>query len=158
MLVIAVGLTAWGALEKIQTFRHELPNEAGEYSYTLTWWAIHESGVGAGRVSAYPPYGVLLAVAGGLLLIAAVLAGSGLGTWTRICAALGVGLLAGAVSVRLMDALQGISQINAQEVVAGESAEFTVGLGIYLPAGAVIMGLIGVFLTHSTVRIQQTEE
>lgn len=156
--VIAAGATVWGSLEKIQTFRDEVPG-ASLYKITVTWWEIDIAGDGFGRPTPYPPFGVLLAVAAGLFMIAAVLAfgavtnaRSGLITGARVSSALGVGLLAGAVALRLMDALQGVSQTNQREVGPGQVVEFVIGLGIWVPAAAVVVGLLGLIVLLGTTR------
>jgi hypothetical protein len=141
--IVAAAATVWGSLEKIQTYRDELPGTS-LYRVTVTWWELRVEGTPV-AATPYPPYGVLLAVAAGLLVIAAVLAvgGDRLATAARVVSALGIGLLAGATGIRLMDGLQGVSQTNDRPVDVGHVVEFAIGLGIWLPAGAVLAGLLG---------------
>jgi outer membrane biosynthesis protein TonB len=58
-------------------------------------------------------------------------------------AALGIGLLAGVVTVRLMDALNALSDFNDLDIDRGESSSFQIGLGIWLPVGAAAVALLG---------------
>jgi hypothetical protein len=141
--IVAAGATVWGSLEKIQTYTDELPGTS-VYRVTVTWWELKVEGAPVERTP-YPPYGVLLAAAAGLLVIAASLAFTGdrVITATRIASALGIGLLAGATGVRLMDGLQGVSQTNDRAVGEGHTVEFVIGLGIWLPAAATLIGLLG---------------
>jgi hypothetical protein len=161
--LIAAGATIWGSFEKIQTYRDEFPNPSGGNSvigYTLYWWKLDEVDPRPLRSTpSFPPYGLLLAVSAGLLVLGAVLAFAafanrrpGLVTATRVGSALGVGLLAGAVSVRLMDGLQALSEANAREPEAGETITFRIGLGIWLPGGAAALGLIGLILILTRAR------
>ncbi len=141
--IVATAATVWGSLEKIQTYRDELPGTS-VYRVTATWWELRVEGA-AVEPTPYPPYGVLLAVAAGLIMVAAILAFASdrLMTATRISAALGVGLLAGVTGVRLMDGLQGVSQTNNRAVGEGHTVEFVIGLGVWLPAAAAVIGLLG---------------
>jgi hypothetical protein len=149
---VAAGATVWGSLEKIQTYSDELRGTS-VYSVTVTWWELRIEGAAVERTP-YPPYGVLLAAAAGLLVVAAILAFTGdrVITAARITSALGIGLLAGAVGVRLMDGLQGVSQTNDRAVGEGHAVEFVIGLGIWLPAGAALTGLIGLTALRATKR------
>jgi hypothetical protein len=141
--IVAAGATVWGSLEKIQTYRDELPGTS-VYSVTVTWWELKIEGAPV-EPTPYPPYGVLLAAAAGLLIVAAILAFTGdrVITAVRVTSALGIGLLAGATGVRLMDGLQGVSQTNDRAVGVGHTVEFVIGLGIWLPAAATLIGLLG---------------
>jgi hypothetical protein len=141
--IVATAATVWGSLEKIQTYSDELPGTS-LYRVTVTWWELQVEGTPV-AASPYPPYGVLLAVAAGVLLVAAVLAitGERLATAAMVVSALGIGLLAGVTGIRLMDGLQGVSQTNDRPVDVGHVVEFGIGLGIWLPAGAVLVGLLG---------------
>jgi hypothetical protein len=164
-LLIAAAGAVWGSFEKIQSYRHTYPTGTPEYRYEATWWRFDESGPSASLPRDwFPPYGVLLAIGAGLLVIAAILALTafsrrrpGLVTGARVSAALGVGLLAGAVAIRLLDALQTLDQVNAEKLEPGESTDFSIGLGIYLPAGAVALGIVALLLTLSRGRAGRVE-
>jgi hypothetical protein len=158
--LIAAGATVWGSFEKTQSFRFERQGTSGgdpDVSfYDVTWWRIEQSADSFGE---YPPYGIVVAVAAGLLLIGAVLAmtafgvrRSGLVTGARVSAAAGVGLLAGGLTILLLDALQGLSNTNQRDVDPGETVSFQVGLGIWLPAGAAGLALIGLILALTRPR------
>lgn len=156
--LIAAAAAVWGSFGKIQDYVHKYAASNGgaarEYRYTMTWWKLDESGPSAGLPrNWFPPYGVLVAIGAGLLVFAGILAlaafagrRSGLVTGARVSAAAGVGLMAGLAAIRLMDALQVLDQVNAEELQPGDSTEFEMGLGVYLPGGAVAMGLIGLGL------------
>ncbi len=150
--IVAAGATVWGSLEKIQTYSDELPGTS-VYSVTVTWWELRIEGAPV-QPTPYPPYGGLLAAAAGLLVVAAVLAFTGdrVIAAARITSALGIGLLAGAVGIRLMDGLQGVSQTNDRAVAEGHVVEFVIGLGIWLPAGAALIGLLGLVLLRAANR------
>lgn len=149
--IVATGATVWGSLEKIQTYSDELPGTS-VYRVTVTWWEIKVEGAAVDRTP-YPPYGVLLAGAAGLLMVAAILAFAafanrrdGLVTAARVSSALGVGLLVGAAGIRLMDGLQGVSQTNVRAVAEGHVVKFVIGLGIWLPGAATVLGLLGLIV------------
>ena len=154
--LIAAGAAGWGTFEKIQTYQHVYPpgSNTRDYTYTFGWWKLDESGPSAGLPRAwFPPFGVFPAIGAGLLVIAAILAlsafpgrRSGLVTGARVSAAAGVGLLAGAVGIRLLDSLQTLDQVNAETLQPGESTDYTIGLGVYLPAGAMVLGIVGLLL------------
>jgi hypothetical protein len=153
--ILAAGAAVWGSFEKIQTYRNEFPRSGGDnqvFGYTLYWWKIDQTG--QADLGTSSSTGVLLAVSAGLLAIAAFLAASafanrkaGIVSATRVSAALGVGLLAGAVAVRLMDGLQALSEVNARDVGPGETLTFQIGLGVWLPGGAAVLALVGAVLT-----------
>lgn len=150
--LIAAGATVWGTFGKIQSYRHTYPpgTTDREYRFELTWWNLEQSGTSTALPQTwFPPYGVLPAIAGGLLVIAAVLALVAFGgrrpalvTAIRVGAATGVGMLAGVVALRLLDALQTLDQVNSETLQEGESTDFSIGLGIYLPGGAAVLGII----------------
>jgi hypothetical protein len=92
---------------------------------------------------------VLLEVAAGLLVLAAVLAlaafanrRAGLVTGARLTGALGTGLLAGVIGTRLLDAQQVTQQVAAETVRDGDSISFTTQLGLWLPVGAAGLALL----------------
>jgi hypothetical protein len=164
-LLIAAAGAVWGSFEKIQSYRHSYPEGIPEYRYETTWWTYDESGRSAALPRTWvPPYGVLLAIAGGVFVIAAILAltafsrrRAGLVTGIRIAAATGVGLLAGATAIRLMDCLQTLDQVNAEKLEPGESTDFSIGLGIYLPAGATVLGIVALALAINRGRAGRVE-
>ena len=166
--LIAAGATIWGTFETIQSYRHtyaEPVNGAREYRYSMTWWTLDETGPSAALPrSFFPPYGVLPAVAGGLLVLAAILAltafagrRAGLVTGVRVATAAGVGLLAGLAAIRLLDALQTLDQVNGENLDPGESTDFHIGLGIYLPGGAAVLGIVGLAITLHRGRTARVE-
>ena len=151
----AAGVTIWGTFETLTTYKIGFgPNSAGgarESTSSSTWWEYTGSSTARDW---FPPYGLIPAIGAGLLVIAAILAltafggrRSGLITAIRVSASVGIGLLAGVVSIRLLDALSVLDQVNKHEISPGETEEFQIQLGIYLPAGAVAVGIIGLLLT-----------
>jgi hypothetical protein len=154
--ILAAGATVWGSFEKIQTYRDEVPRGTGGnqvFGYTLYWWKLDQTGPAAAQGTSSST-GVLLAVSAGVLAIAAFLGASafanrkaGIVSATRVSAALGVGLLTGAVSVRLLDALRALSTVNDRNVIQGETLTFQIGLGVWLPGGAAVLALVGAILT-----------
>src|SRR5262245_60316875 len=128
----AAGLAVWGTFEKVSTFtsdRTSTGDPANHYSASITWWDYQQTGESLARRHAFPPFGVLPALAAGLLVIGAVLAltavaaGRAIGplTASRFAATLGVGMLAGVTAIRLMDALDNLAELNAQDLQPGES-------------------------------------
>jgi hypothetical protein len=159
----AAGLAVWGTFEKVSTYTSDRTGTDGpgsHYSASITWWDYQQTGESLARRHAFPPFGVLPALAAGLLVVGAVLAltavaaGRAIGpvTASRFAATLGVGMLAGVTAIRLMDALDNLAELNAQDLRPGESFSFTVGLGLYLPGGAVLLGLLGLLLTVTRPR------
>jgi hypothetical protein len=151
LFLIAAGAAVWGSFEKLQNFRSERPGSDAA-TYVLTWWKLDQNNLRPDE-GALPPYGALPAAAAGLLVIAAVLALTAFGSGrsgavsaTRVSAALGAGLLAGATAVALMDGLHSLSQVNAQEAAPQETITFELGLGVWLPGGAVVVALVGLIL------------
>src|SRR5689334_11453158 len=154
----SAGLAVWGTFEKVSTYtsdRRGTDGPASHYSASITWWDYQQTGESLARRHAFPPFGVIPALAAGLLVIGAVLvltavaSGRGLGPLNagRFAATLGVGVLAGTAALRLMDTLDNLAELNTQELQPGESFSFEVGLGLYLPGGAVLVGLLGLLLT-----------
>lgn len=153
--LIAAGVTIWGTFQKLTTYKLGFgPNSAGgsrESTSSSTWWEYTGSSTARDW---FPPYGLIPAIGAGLLVIAAILAltafagrRSGLISAIRVSASIGVGLVAGVVSLRLLDALSVLDQVNKHDLSPGETEEFQIQLGIYLPAGAVAAGIIGLLLT-----------
>jgi hypothetical protein len=166
--IIAAGAAIWGTFEKIQSYVHKYPEPVGganEYRFSMTWWAQDESGPSGGLPRHwFPPYGALVAIGGGLIVVAAILALSafsgrraGLVTGARVSAALGAGLLAGVAAIRLLDSLQTLDQINGEDLQPGESTDFHMGLGIYLPGGAAVLALVGLALMINRGRAGRVE-
>jgi hypothetical protein len=155
----AAGIAVWGTFEKVSTYtseQHVTKGPNSHYSAAVTWWDYQQTGASLARRHAFPPFGVLPALGAGLLVIGAVLVltavagGRALGplTASRFSATLGVGV----TSLRLMDTLDNLAELNAQDLQPGESFSFEVGLGLYLPGGAVLLGLIGLLLTLTQSR------
>jgi len=166
--LIAAGATFWGSFGKIQSYKRVFPATSsgnGEYRYEMTWWHIDEQGASAALPrSWFPPYGVLLAAAGGLLIVVAVLAVTaaagrrpGLVTGIRVGASVAVGVLAGAAALRLLDALGTLDQVNGEKLDPGESVDFNIGLGLYLPGGAALLGAAALLLTLNRGRAGRVE-
>jgi hypothetical protein len=147
--LVAAAVTVWGTFEEIMTSELTTIDPAGGgqipvYSYRITWWALSQTTPTGSGPGDYGPYGIFLAAAAGVIMIAAVLTThERLLTGATVCASLGIGIIAGAVGIRLMDAIDGLSQ----EPGPGQTSTFVIGLGIWLPAGAAVCGLAGlVFL------------
>ncbi len=165
--LIAAGVAIWGTFEKLTTFKHGFtassPGGARETISSSTWWKFDVS-PGPPPSGWFPPYGMLPAIGAGLLVVGAILAlttfggrRSGLVTAIRVSAGLGIGVVAGVVSVRLLDALSALDRINHDTLEPGESVDFKIGLGIYLPGAAVAAGLIGLLLTLNRGRAARIE-
>jgi hypothetical protein len=162
LFLIAAGAAVWGSFEKLQNFRSERAGREAA-TYMLTWWKLDQVNMRPDD-AALPPYGALPAAAAGLLVIAAVLALTAFGSGrsgavsaTRVSAALGAGLLAGATAVALLDGLHALDQVNAQEAEPQETITFELGLGVWLPAGAVVVALIGLALALTRPKSARVE-
>jgi hypothetical protein len=166
--LIAAGVAIWGTFEKLTTFKHGFNSSspAGVVRETVsssTWWKFDVT-PGPPPSGWFPPYGMLPAIGAGLLVVGAILAlttfagrRSGLVTAIRVSAGVGIGVVAGAVSIRLLDALAALDRINSDPLEPGESVDFKLGLGIYLPGGAALVGLIGLLLTLNRGRTARIE-
>jgi hypothetical protein len=124
----------------------------------LTWWKLDQVNMRPDE-GTLPPYGALPAAAAGLLVIAAVLAltAFGSGRSGAVSAALGTELLAGATAVALLDGLHALSQVNAQEAEPQETITFELGLGVWLPGGAVVVALVGLILALTRPKAARVE-
>ncbi|MFL6142873.1 MAG: hypothetical protein ACJ72N_13535 [Labedaea sp.] len=144
----AAAAVLWGSFQKIQSLEERF-GAAANFKYTMTWWRFDQTVGGRDTRPPYPPFGVLLAVVAGLLVLAAVLAlaafanrRTALVTGARLSGAFGTGLLVGVVGSRVLDALQVTQQVNDQTVREGDFASFSTGLGLWLPVGAAGLALL----------------
>ena len=162
--LVAAGATFWGSFLTIETNKRVFSDNLS-FQYELTWWELRNQGTGARSSDTwFPPYGVIPAVAGGLLVFAAVLALTafigrrpGLVTAIRVTAAVGFGLLVGAIMIRLLDGLAAIDAIGKENLEPGQSVEFRFGLGLYVPAAAAVVGVIALLLTLNRGRAARVE-
>jgi hypothetical protein len=163
-LLVAAGATFWGSFLNIQSYKRVFSSNV-LFDYDTSWWKLTDRGTGAGLPDSwFPPYGAIPAVAGGLLVFSAILALTafagrrpGMVTAIRVASSVGVGLLGGAVMIRLLDGLSTLDQINKEDVGPGQSIEFRFGLGLYVPAAAAAVGLVGLLLTLNRGRAARVE-
>jgi hypothetical protein len=153
--LIAAAAVVWGTFSEIMSSELTTLDATGRqvpvYSYRITWWTLDQTTPTSSGPSDYAPYGILLAFAAGMIMIAAALTShKRLMTGARVTASTGIGILIGAVGLRLMDALDGLSQ----EPASGQTSKFVIGLGIWLPAGAVVVALAGLVLLLIPVKTE----
>jgi hypothetical protein len=156
LFLFAAALMVWGSFERIESFSQSRDGEPRE-SWS-TWW--ESTTIRGSTEDDYPSFGIILVVAAAAMLLAAVLVLTvlrsrrpGPVTGARIGSALSAGLAAGAVLILLMQGLAFLDTFDDLGVDEGQSISFDLGLGIWLPGAAVVLGLIGLALTLTGRRL-----
>ncbi len=158
--LVVAGLAIGGSFGPITKNRSEFAfdgpdSEPTVYAGTRTWWEYNDAGSTDPSESASYLAGLALVFAAALLVLGAGYAfaasrsrTSGLITASRSLIVAGASVTAGAVLLVLFDVLDQMSSYNDRELSEGESIEFTAGLGLYLPLGGVVVGIVAVVLAH----------
>jgi hypothetical protein len=164
LALVAAGLTIGGVFGPITTYTNKVDFGDGEsptvFATKYSWWSFTDNGSTEPVETASTPAGLLLVLAALLLVLGAVFIVVAARTRTsgptsagRSLITGGVGVLAGLGLLQLLDVLAQMSRYNSRKLNAGESLDFTAGLGLYLPLGALAAGLVAVVLAHVGQRV-----
>jgi hypothetical protein len=159
LALLAAGLTVGGLFGPISSYSNtvdfgddESPTVFGSHQ---GWWGFTDNGSTSpiddesSLIGLIPVLAAVLLVLGAVfMLVAARTRRSGPMSAGRSLITGGVGVLAGVGLFHLLDVLAQMSRYNERELDAGESLEFTAGLGLYLPLGGLVLGLFAVVLAH----------
>lgn len=158
--VLAAGLTIAGLFLPVHSVTNSWGPGEGTFGYDVTWWGLTATSDGIDSPLAQSTTavtGILPSVAAALLLVAAVfmyLAGRslrpGVRTAGRSLVSAGVGMLAGVATFQLISSLLDMRTWNESPLDPGEGVDFMVDIGLYLPLGAVILGVVAIVLAHRT--------
>ncbi|HEU5469428.1 MAG TPA: hypothetical protein VFV67_02155 [Actinophytocola sp.] len=150
LLLIATGITVWGSFGVVQTFTRDRGEDL-VFEVQETWWTARQGRPTADEESVL--FGLPLILAAALLLMAGLFAlsaitsrRSGLVTSARVFGGTGLGLLAGALLLQVLEGLELLNQANNANPEPGENVRYEMGLGIWLPMAALLIGLIGLTL------------
>ncbi|GAB3459333.1 hypothetical protein GCM10027436_65730 [Actinophytocola sediminis] len=156
--VLAAGLAVAGLFLPVHSLVNTQDDGERTFGYDFTWWGYDDTSEGddAGVFEVGPTQGgwVLIAAAAVLVLAAlfVFLAGRsvrpGVRTAGRSLLSAGVGVLVGASVLQLVSSLADLGSWSDRPLRPGEAIKFTIELGLYLPLGAVVLGLVAVVLAH----------
>ncbi|MFI7680666.1 hypothetical protein [Actinophytocola sp. NPDC049390] len=158
LALVVAGLAVGGSFGDVSTYRHsfEIDGDVSTSGHSRTWWSF---GLQTSDSNTRDPESILtgltLVLAATLLVVGAVFAfaaarsrASGAVAGARSLITAGVGVLAGATLMHLIAVLDQMSTYNEKELEAGESLEFSAGLGLWLPLGGLVLGLVAIVLAH----------
>jgi len=154
--LIAAGLTVGGLFGPVTTYRSEESFDGDSYvvGWTENWWGFGDEGstdpIGDQTVlgGLVLVLAAVLLVAGAVFLLVSRSRGRGASAAGRGLTVAGVGVLSGAVLLELISSLAELSDRNEEELSAGETLEFSLGIGLFLPLGAVVFGIAAAVLAH----------
>ncbi|GAB1512722.1 hypothetical protein JCM33774_47640 [Actinophytocola sp. KF-1] len=156
LALVVAGLAVGGSFGVIWSYRNERDAGGGEgvtFSQEASWWGHTTRTTSVTEQDLFG--GVTLVLAAALLVIGAVFAfvasrsrRAGAVSGTRSLISAGVGVLAGVILFQLANVLTSMSVYNDQELDAGESLEYSADLGLWLPLGGLVLGLVAVVLAH----------
>lgn len=157
LALVAAGLVVGGSFGAITEYRnsYRIDDDPSVYATSTTWWGFHDAGSSSPVEEESVLTGLTLVLAGALLVLGAVFAfvaartrTSGPVSGSRSLISAGVGVIAGVTVLQLLAVLKQMDRYNEQELDAGESLEFTAGLGLWLPLGGLVLGVVAVVLAH----------
>lgn len=157
LALVVAGLAVGGSFGSVSSYRNsfEGDGDTSVYASHATWWGYGDDGSSSPIDSESLLNGLTLVLAGVLLAVGAVFAfvgarsrASGPVAGARSTISAGVGVLAGASLLELFSVLKQMEQYNDQELDAGESLEFSAGLGLWLPLGGLLLGIVATVLAH----------
>ncbi|MCA1655067.1 MAG: hypothetical protein LC635_01055, partial [Pseudonocardiaceae bacterium] len=162
LALVTAGLAVGGSFATVQTFRNEYTDGDGteEFRSTATWWSYEDlDGSGSGFLAGLVPVlaAVLLVMGAMFAFVASRTRRPGSTAAGRALITAGVATLLGGTLMQLFNVLEQSEQYNEQDLTAGESLEFTSGLGLYLPLVAVLIGIVTVVLAHTGQREPRVE-
>src|SRR5262245_27893496 len=154
LALVTAGLVVGGSFAPVASYRDTLDENTVIASET-GWWKFSDAGSSSSFDGKGLLFGLVLVLAAALLVLGAVFAfvasrtrASGPTTGGRSLITAGVGVLAGVIMLESLQVLENSSSYNDQELQAGESLEYSPGLGLVLPLCALGLGLVAVVLAH----------
>src|SRR6266498_3765751 len=149
LAVVAAGLAFGGSFAAITTFRNtfEGGGETTVNANNVSWWSLTDAGSSSPFDKESLLTWLVLLLAAVVLLIGAAFAFAASSTRSP-GAVTGSGVLTGAMLLETLLVLRQASNYNSRELQAGESLDFSVGLGFVLPLCGLAVGLIAVVLAH----------
>jgi hypothetical protein len=164
LALVTAGLAVGGSFAPITTFRNTFEG-GGDTTVTASdsgWWGFADAGSSSPFESRSLLFGLTLVLVAALLVLGAVFAFVASRTRTpgptaggRSLISAGVGVLAGVMLLESLQVLDSASSYNDRDLEAGESLEFSPGLGLVLPLSALGLGVIAVVLAHVGQRQRQ---
>jgi hypothetical protein len=157
LALVVAGLAVGGSFGDVTRYRNSYAGDGDPsvYATRATWWGYDNDGSTSPVEAEDVLSGLTLVLAGVLLVVGAVFAfvgarsrRSGPVSGARSAISAGVGVLAGASLLELFSVLEQMDRYNKQELDAGQSLEFSAGLGLWLPLGGVVVGIVAVVLAH----------
>jgi hypothetical protein len=157
LALVVAGLAVGGSFGDVTRYRNSYAGDGDPsvYATRATWWGYNNDGSTSPVEAEDVLSGLTLVLAGVLLVVGAVFAfvgarsrRSGPVSGARSAISAGVGVLAGASLLELFSVLEQMDRYNKQELDAGQSLEFSAGLGLWLPLGGVVVGIVAVVLAH----------
>jgi hypothetical protein len=133
--LVAAGVALGGSFATV----HEV--NSGSTHFAVHWWGVEQDGP-IGDTSALIGLSIVLATL--LLVSGSVFAFTRTVSVARLLLALGLGTLTGAVVSQSMSTLQDMAIWDKVPLDPGERMEFTAGPGLFLPIGAVVIGIVAV--------------
>jgi len=158
--LVVAGLLVGGSFGTISTFRQLVPlggpdAEKAVFAGERTWWSFSDAGSTNPNTESTFLGGLVLVLAAALLLLGAVYAFVASRTCTpgavaasRSLIVAGAAVLIGGVLIVLFDVLDAMDNFNRRELAEGESVDFHAEIGLYLPLGAILLGIVAVVLAH----------
>lgn len=153
--LVAAGLTVGGLFGPISTYRSEESFDGDSYvvGWRNDWWGFGDDGSTDPVPAETVLTGLVLVLAAVLLVAGAVFLlvarnRGGTSTVGRTLTVAGVGVLTGAVLLELILSMAELSRHNEEELSAGETLEFSLGIGLFLPLGAAMVGIAAAVLAH----------
>jgi hypothetical protein len=164
LALVTAGLAVGGSFAPITTFRNTFEG-GGDTTVTASdsgWWGFADAGSSSPFESRSLLFGLTLVLVAALLVLGAVFAFVASRTRTpgptaggRSLISAGVGVLAGVMLLESLQVLESASSYNDRDLEAGESLEFSPGLGLVLPLSALGLGVVAVVLAHVGQRQRQ---
>jgi hypothetical protein len=161
LALVVAGLAIGGSFAPISTFRQVFGGSESVFAGKRTWWSFTDAGSSDPIVEVTYLAGLVIVLAAALLVLGAVYAfmaararTPGIVTASRSLIVAGASVLTGAALLVLFDVLDQMDDFNSRDLREGDSIDFNAGIGLYLPLGAVVLGIVAVVFAHVGQRPQ----